>query len=252
MIATILLAAALPALAGPDCVQAKAKLEEFLGQLPRTCRKDADCDGYYYRADSHAPPVLLAKPGVREGSKEERELLKRQAVVREACRDEFSDRPASPTPFRAECRSGSCVDGLSSPVLAPAPKKAAAAGEPRWNAVIKHRCAPWDGPALGITLTRSKGGCKPPKGPHLGITLWRKIPPETNVEIDLDDTLQGLGSAARCRTANRCEQPKAAWILLDRFEPEGKVSGRFELTFEDGAEKGAFEADWCPGMPACG
>lgn len=238
------------AFAGPGCPKAKARLEEFLNGLPTECRQDSECDGYYYRADSQAPPVVLAKPGAPPGSKEEKELLKRQAAVREACADESSNRPASPTPFEAVCRGGRCVDrqGADNEEPQPAPKRRSKGG---WKASIKNTCAPWDGAALGITMTRGKAGCEPPKGEHVGVTLWRGLPPRPGKKFDFKD--RELGTATRCKAPNDCSAAESGWIEFDRYDPKGgKASGRFELRFEGSIEAGSFDAEWCPGEALCG
>jgi hypothetical protein len=96
---------------GLNCALAQRDLEKFLAALPHHCVRATDCDGYYIRADSCAPAVVLARPGVPKGA--EAPLLKLQAATRRACADEWSQRPAcSPIPFRAECRDRRCVDAL--------------------------------------------------------------------------------------------------------------------------------------------
>ncbi|MDE1151007.1 MAG: hypothetical protein PW788_00585 [Micavibrio sp.] len=95
---------------GP-CMAAAASLDAFLLAQPRTCTTDDDCDGFYYRADSCAAPVVLPKGNDTPDFL--KELEARQNTVRQACAADWSSRgPCSPTPFKAACNDGLCVDTL--------------------------------------------------------------------------------------------------------------------------------------------
>ena len=106
------LSAAAPAQNTGKCATAKAGLESFLAKLPRSCTSNADCDGYYYRVNSCAAPVVLRKPGVPELN--EPDLLRLQSAVRESCRSEMEKMgPCAPQPYRASCVRQACVDSRS-------------------------------------------------------------------------------------------------------------------------------------------
>lgn len=97
--------------AGSDCEQTRKALERFLKALPRACRADGDCDGFFYRASPCLKAVVLAKPGVPPAK--EAELLELQARVRAAC--PMDSVACSPIPFNAACRSNECVDAAPAP-----------------------------------------------------------------------------------------------------------------------------------------
>src|SRR5260370_2937764 len=98
----------LPARAGDACLSSQSALDTFLATQPNHCSGDADCAGYYLRADSCAPAVVLAKPGISKTRGPE--LLKLQAQVREACGNQWSTRPAcAPIPFQAKGRQNRCL-----------------------------------------------------------------------------------------------------------------------------------------------
>ncbi len=95
-----------------DCTQGKSVLEGFLNQVPNVCKADADCDGFYYRVDSCAAPVML--PAAHASKEFIAALEVRQNLVRKLCYPEgnaASDKPpCSPVPFKAACEAGKCVN----------------------------------------------------------------------------------------------------------------------------------------------
>jgi hypothetical protein len=237
--------------AADSCSLAKAKLEEYLVQLPQACNKSTDCDGYYYRADACSPAVVLAKPGVTE-SREQR-LLALQGNVRQVCAAEFSEHAAcSPTPYRAVCRKARCVDAVSAPdaaTLATPPLPAAPHHFP--YATIVHTCAPWDGPALAVLLGNT-AGCASVKAPYVQISLWRDLPPKAGKTISFD-IRNSNGQASRCLKVNECEAATSGSVLFDIVDEGKKAKGRYELHFKDGSiENGSFEAEWCETRALCG
>ena|SRR5579859_780265 len=229
-----------PAWAGDACSAKQAGLDTFLNAQPNHCTRDTDCDGYYLRADSCAAPVVLAKPGISKAR--EPQLLKLQAQVRAACGESWGQRPAcSPIPFQAKCRENRCVNALA--FAAPTPLPAAPATEETYPyAVVRHTCAPWDGPAVGIYLTKSKVPTREIPEPSMTINLWRQLPPPINQPISLQSG--GLGVATRCLHAEDCEAAIGATITFTSYSDRG-VTGSYELKFKDGdVERGSFRAEW--------
>ena len=95
----------------PNCEQADRQLQQFLNRAPHSCRKNADCDGYYLSANSCAPAVVLRRPGVSRDR--EPDLLRLQSQARSACAQQWSKQPAcSPIPFRAACVEDRCIDRM--------------------------------------------------------------------------------------------------------------------------------------------
>lgn len=239
---------ALQAQAGDACVSSQAALDAFLKAQPNACAKDADCDGYYLHADSCSPAVVLAKPGVSKAR--ESRLLKLQAQVREVCGKQWSTRAAcSPIPFLARCRENRCVDGqvriLSQPVITQAP-----VGKGNYPyAVIRNSCAPWDGPAVAIYLTKTQVTSNDVPFPYIGISLWRSFPPPLNQPISLQAE-QGAGN--RCRSSQECESAVAATVTFTSYDDNG-AAGTYELKFKNGeVERGSFQGRWQRIRQFCG
>ena len=236
--------------AADSCSLGKAKLEEYLIQLPQACNKSTDCDGYYYRADACSPAVVLAKPGVTESS--ELRLLMLQANVRQACPADFGKHAAcSPAPYRAVCRKARCVDAVSAPEAATLATPLPAAPHHFPYAAIVPTCAPWDGPALAVLLSNT-AGCASVKAPSVQISLWRDLPPEAGKTISFD-IRNSNGQASRCLKANECEAAASGSVVFDIVDEGKDAKGRYELLFKDGSiESGSFEAEWCESRSLCG
>lgn len=237
-----------PAWAGDACSAKQAALDTFVNAQPNRCIRDADCDGYYVRADSCAAPVVLAKPGISKAR--EAELLKLQAQVRAACAESWSQRPAcSPIPFQAKCRENRCVDAGAFPAPAPLPAPAETR-ETYPYAVVRDSCAPWDGPAVAIYLTKSKVTAREIPEPSITINLWRQLPPPINQPISLQSG--GLGVATRCLHAEDCEAAIGATITFTSYS-DSSISGSYELKFKNGdVERGSFQAAWQHYPERCG
>lgn len=157
----------------PSCESAKEDLEKYLGTFSRACRTDSDCEGYYYRATPCDRAVVVRKHKL--AGERERRLLALQQRAGEACTLKWRMRQAcSPIPFRATCRRHACVDAMTLPPegerIAPPP-----AAFP--FATIRHACAPWDGPALQIILTKVENPGK--SDARLFLTLYRDLPQGT-------------------------------------------------------------------------
>ncbi len=95
-----------------SCTAAKTDLEAYFAAVPNSCKADADCDGFYYRVDSCVAPVIL--PTAHASAEFIAALEVRQNLVRKACYPEGSAAsnrpPCSPTPFKAACVEGKCVN----------------------------------------------------------------------------------------------------------------------------------------------
>jgi hypothetical protein len=234
--------------AADSCSLAKAKLEEYLIQLPHACRESTDCDGYYFRADACSAAVVLAKPGVTKSS--EPRLLMLQGQAREACAAEYSKRAVcSPIPYRAMCRNSSCVDDVAAAAAATPPPQAASHHFP--HATIVHTCAPWDGPALAVLLSNT-AGCAPATTPYVQISLWRDLPPKAGKTFSFD-IRNSNGQASRCRKPNQCEPASSGSVAFDIVDEGKSAKGHYELHFKDGSiESGSFEAAWCESRALCG
>ena len=95
----------------PSCESTREDLEKYLGTFSRACRRDSDCEGYYYRTNPCDPAVVMRKHKL--AGKREQRLLALQQRAGEACTLKWRMRQAcSPIPFRATCRRHACVDAL--------------------------------------------------------------------------------------------------------------------------------------------
>ncbi|HEV2113157.1 MAG TPA: hypothetical protein VGR50_03350 [Terriglobales bacterium] len=114
-------------------------------------------------------------------------------------------------------------------------------------------CAPWDGPALGITLTERRASCgKAPEGPYLSIYIWRDLPTNGPKTIEFKEG-GGNGGASRCAKANDCERATSGRVSFTKFDENGAVEGTYEFQFKDGSvERGSFSAEWCHERVMCG
>jgi hypothetical protein len=245
----LLILAMLPAVAGgPSCPATVLDLEEFLETLPRSCRKERDCEGYFYRADACARAVVLRK-GKLSTAREKR-LLALQGKVREACAAEWSDRPAcSPAPFRAQCRRNTCVDVLAG--KAPGPPMVKKRNPSYPVASIRHACGPADGPALQIRLSKVQD--PGPKDAALYIMVYGDLP-----RVPLSEPRRYALSArtsvdgVRCLNLNTCETAEQGELVLDTFDGRG-ATGSYQLRFKDGSvEDGNFRATWKEVPEHCG
>ncbi len=245
----LLIPGMLPALAdAPTCPAAAADLEKFLQALPRSCRKDSDCEGYFYRADSCARAVVMRKGQL--SPEREKRLLALQSKVRQACAAEFAIRPAcSPQPFRAECRRNTCVDVLAGKAPGPPTVKKRNPAYP--VATIRHACGPTDGAALQIIL--SKAPDPGAQDARIFLTIYGDLPDPPLSEprtYRLDP--QTSGDGVRCPKPNACETAERGTLVLDTFSGHGST-GSYKLYFKDGSvEEGSFQAAWKDVPQQCG
>ncbi|MGH9492295.1 MAG: hypothetical protein ACRD2K_02230 [Terriglobales bacterium] len=243
----LLLPAAVAAQGQPSCDSAQADLEKFLGAFSRSCRQDSDCEGYYYRANACAGAVVVRKHKL--AGKRRQRLLALQQSAREACNVYYRIRPAcSPIPFRAACRRHACVDARATPPEGEPTGKPPAAYP---YATIRHACAPWDGPALQITLTKVENSGK--NDARLFLTLYRDLPePPLTKPRTFELERMESGDAVRCPRPNACESATSGRVVLEQFDGTS-AEGSYELHFKDGSiERGRFKALWKEVREACG
>jgi len=247
--ALLLVLAIAPAFAdAPSCPATVLDLEEFLETLPRRCRKDSDCEGRYYRADSCAKAVVGRKGKLSD--RQEKRLMAFQERVRQACGAEWSSRPAcSPQPFRAECRRSTCVDVLAGKDPGPPAIRRRNPAYP--VATIRHACGPTDGPALQIKL--SKAPDPRPGDPVIFLTIYGDLPQAPLPEArTYQFGSQSSGDGVRCLKANACDSAEQGELVLDVFDGRG-AKGSYKLRFKDGSvEEGAFTATWKEVPEHCG
>jgi hypothetical protein len=117
---------------------------------------------------------------------------------------------------------------------------------------IQSSCAPWDGPAIGITLTNKPTQCKRTSEPFISIGIWRGLPVQAGQVVTFDPG-SDAGFASRCKKEGNCERAQSGTITFDRYQEGSGASGRYELHFK-GEQKlsGTFDVKWCQERVICG
>ncbi len=118
--------------------------------------------------------------------------------------------------------------------------------------IMQSSCAPWDGPAIAITLTSEPAQCKRTSEPFLSIGIWRGLPLKSGQVVKF-----GAGSDAgftsRCKKEGDCERAQSGTITFERYEEGSGASGRYELHFKgDETLSGTFDVKWCEERVICG
>jgi hypothetical protein len=120
------------------------------------------------------------------------------------------------------------------------------------HGVVQGSCAPWDGPAIEMRLTREPAECKKVSGPFISIAIWRGLPIHAGQIINLDAG-SGSGSVARCAKEGDCKLAQSATIIFDKYQQGVGAAGHYELQFKGGEIlKGIFEVKWCEERVFCG
>ena len=117
---------------------------------------------------------------------------------------------------------------------------------------MQSSCAPWDGPALGITLTNQPAQCKRTSEPFISIGIWRGLPVQSGQVVKFAPG-SDAGFASRCKKEGDCERAQSGSITFDRYEAGSGASGRYELHFKnDETLSGTFDVKWCEERVVCG
>ena len=117
---------------------------------------------------------------------------------------------------------------------------------------IQSSCAPWDGPAIGITLTSEPAQCKRTSEPFISIGIWRGLPVQSGQVVKFAPG-SDAGFASRCKKENNCERAQSGTITFDRYEVGSGASGRYELRFKgDETLSATFDVKWCEERVICG
>ena len=117
---------------------------------------------------------------------------------------------------------------------------------------MQSSCAPWDGPAIAITLTSEPAQCKRVTEPYISIAIWRGLPIHAGQVFNLDAG-SGAGSVARCTKEGDCKLTQSATIVFDKYQKGASAAGHYELQFKGGEIlKGSFAVKWCEERVVCG
>jgi len=128
----------------------------------------------------------------------------------------------------------------------------ALAGEsPFSHGVVRHSCAPWDGPAVEVTLTTSAADCDRVSEPYVSMGVWRGLRIHDGQVVKFD-TKTDAGFASRCRKAGECQRAESGTIVFDKYEDGSGARGHYELQFKGGESlSGSFDVGWCKTSGMC-
>ncbi len=113
-------------------------------------------------------------------------------------------------------------------------------------------CAPWDGAAVTILLTRNADTTEPVAAPFVRVTLYesedRLVGRTIRWPADRD-----VGGASWCDADDTCVGATAGVVSVDALDGDSVLPGRLRLTFPDRAPlDGAFRAIRRPRLAMCG
>jgi hypothetical protein len=118
--------------------------------------------------------------------------------------------------------------------------------------VIQSSCAPWDGPAVEITLTTEPTQCGRTSAPYLAIGVWRGLPIRAGQTVKFGAG-SDAGFASRCAKVGDCERAESGTVVFERYQEGASAAGRYELHFKGGeTRKGTFDVKWCETRMICG
>lgn len=119
-------------------------------------------------------------------------------------------------------------------------------------ALIQASCAPWDGPAINITLTQEPPQCKRTMEPCISMGVWRGLPIHPGQEVKFGSG-SDAGFASRCKKVGYCERAESGTIIFESYQEGSGASGHYELHFKGGETlSGTFDAKWCDTRVVCG
>jgi hypothetical protein len=118
--------------------------------------------------------------------------------------------------------------------------------------LIQSSCAPWDGPAIEVTLTTEPAQCKSTSEPYIAIGVWRGLPIHAGQSVKFGAG-SDAGFASRCKKAGDCERAESGTIVFETYQAGSGATGRYELHFKGGETlSGTFDVKWCENRIMCG
>jgi len=120
------------------------------------------------------------------------------------------------------------------------------------HGLIQSSCAPWDGPAIGLTLTTEPAQCERVTGPYISMGVWRGLPIHAGQTVKFGGG-SDAGFASRCTKEGDCQRAESGSIVFEKYEEGSGARGRYELHFKDGNTlSGSFDVQWCKTRSVCG
>ncbi len=119
-------------------------------------------------------------------------------------------------------------------------------------ALIQRSCAPWDGPAIEVTITEEQATCKRASYPSINMGVWKELPIHAGQVVKFA-SISNLGFASRCVKEGDCERAESGEITFDAYKDGVSASGSYVLHFKRGETvSGRFDAKWCEMRMMCG
>lgn len=113
-------------------------------------------------------------------------------------------------------------------------------------------CAPWDGPAVTVTLSAASTDPDSVVAPYLHVSLWKPLDALAGRTWRWPQEGEQIGGASYCATEAECQAATKGVVWLDRIGSDSLVSGRLRLSFDGSAVAGSFRAAWRPRVAMCG
>ena len=123
------------------------------------------------------------------------------------------------------------------------------------HAYALHDCAPWDGPAITIYLTRMPWSGKLPRS-HFRVAIWRgDLRDGQELRLDESEGNSPTGSASYCDGSGCRSLGARVRVVVSQFRRDRSIEG--ELFWPLGDTTGRefalpFHAEWRPHTPLCG
>lgn len=110
-------------------------------------------------------------------------------------------------------------------------------------------CAPWDGAATSIYLSRSADPSSPPE---LQLVVYLSVEGLPGRRIELGRQEAGSGIALHCESPSACTTSSAGIVEFSSPAEAGVLAGAYRVEFDDGVVAGTFRATWSKRVALCG
>lgn len=110
-------------------------------------------------------------------------------------------------------------------------------------------CAPWDGAATSIYLSRSADPSGPPEL-QLVVYLSGEGLPGRRIELGRQEA--GSGIALHCESPLSCTTSSAGMVEFSSPAEAGVLAGAYRVEFDDGVVAGTFRVTWSKRVALCG
>ncbi|MCG8435069.1 MAG: hypothetical protein MJA83_13660 [Gammaproteobacteria bacterium] len=126
-------------------------------------------------------------------------------------------------------------------------------GLPYPYAYIAHTCAPWDGPALTLSLAAAAAEHGSVNGPRASIAIYKSVNEISGQYFLLSGERDNDGYGAVCGEDETCRPLKSAEVFFQEIDEAAPVRGYIEFVSGDGERhSGEFTAEWLSTFYLCG